>query len=166
MTGAVFYGPEGRGKVMSKSLSPVSVLILLVPILLTGCGGADAQPKPGDRPGQEPLIVEAVLRYGIHQFSPGAESGLCVGVSEGGTPTDPAPSIMRRLVDTKAHPQSACKGRNTLIVGQVDWLRDDEVRVMTSYLQSSQGEKRLAYRVIREDDHWVCVGPILLLDPL
>jgi len=151
---------------MTKSLSPISVLILVAPTFLTSCAGADAQPKPGDRLGQVPLIVEAVLRFGTHQFSPGVESGLCVGVSEGGALTDPSHSIMRRLIDTKAQPQSACKAGNTLIIGQVDWLREDEVRVKASYLQSSQGERRLAYRVVREDDRWVCVGPILSLDPL
>ena len=165
----MFYGPKEEDKAMTKSIAPISAFALAVPLLLAGCAGADAQPKPLDRATQTPLIIEEVLRYGIHQFAPkedGAEGALCVAVREGNLPTDPSPSIMRRLSNKQAQPQSECKAAKTLIAGPIEWLRDDEVRVKGGYLRASEGETRLAYRVVRENGRWVCVGPIISWDPL
>ena len=116
-----------------------------------------------------PLIIEEVLRYGIHQFAPkedGAESSLCVAVREGALLTDPSPAIMRRLNNKQAQPKSECKAARTLIAGPIEWLRDDEVRVKGGYVRATEGEARLAYRVVRENGSWVCVGPIISADPL
>ena len=154
---------------MTNAIKPVFVFALAGPLLLTGCAGAGAQPKPPDRATQAPLIIEEVLRYGIHQFAPkegGAESELCVAVRERDPPTDPGPSTMRRLNNKQAQPQSECKAAKTLIAGPIEWLGDDEVRVKAGYLRASEGETRLAYRVVRENGRWVCVGPIISWDPL
>jgi hypothetical protein len=154
---------------MTRSTAPLSGLALAVPFLLAGCAGANAQPKPPDRGAQVPLIIEEVLRYEIHQYAPkegGTESTLCIAVREGGLPTDPSPSMMRGLNNKQAQPKSECKGTRTLIAGPIEWLRDDEVRVKGGYLRASEGEARLAYRVVRENGRWVCVGPIISADPL
>ena len=154
---------------MTKPITQLSAFALAVPLLLAGCAGAYAQPKPPDRASQVPLIIEEVLRYGIQQFAPkeaGAESALCVAVREGALPRDPSPSIMRRLGNLQAQPQSECKASRTLSAGPIEWLRDDEVRVKGGYLRASEGETRLAYRVVREHGRWVCVGPIISWDPL
>lgn len=154
---------------MTKPIKPLSAFALAVPLLLAGCAGADAQPKPLDRASQVPLIIEEVLRYGIHQFAAkeaGAEGALCVAVREGALPADPSPSIMRRLGNTQALPQSECKTSKTLIAGPIEWLRGDEVRVKGGYLRASEGETRLAYRVVRENGRWMCVGPVISWDPL
>ena len=164
----MFYGPKEEDKVMTKSTTPLSGLALAVPLLLAGCAGANAQPKPPDRGAQVPLIIEEVLRYGLHQYAPkgdGAESPLCVAVRDGGLTMDPSPSIMRGLNNKQAQPKSECKSARTLIAGPVEWLRDDEVRVKGGYLRATQGEARLAYRVVRENGRWVCVGPIISADP-
>jgi hypothetical protein len=165
----VFYGPKEEEKVMTRSISRVSGFALAVPLLLAGCAGANAQPKPPDRGAQVPLIIEEVLRYGIHQFAPkedGAESALCVAVREGALLTDPSPSIMRGLNNKQAQPKSECKAARTLIAGPIEWLRDDEVRVKGGYVRATEGEAHLAYRVVREHGRWVCVGPIISADPL
>ena len=154
---------------MTESISPISAFVLVVPLLLAGCTGVDGKPKPMDRAIQAPLIIEEVLRYGIQQLAPkedGVESAWCVAVREGSLPTDPGPAVMRRLGNKQAQPQSECKAAKTLIVGPIEWLRDDEVRVKGSYLRASEGETRLAYRVVRESGRWVCVGPIISADPL
>ena len=150
-------------------ITPISVLALAWPLLLGGCAGADTQPKPLDRATQAPLIIEEVLRCEIHQFSSkadGADSSVCVAVREGNSPTDPDPSIMRRLNNKQIQPQSGCKAARTLIAGPIEWLRNDEVRVKGGYLRASEGETRLAYRVVRENGRWACVGPIISWDPL
>jgi hypothetical protein len=152
---------------MTSSIAPLRAFALAVPLLLSGC--ADAQPKPPDRATQTPTIIEEVLRYGLHQFAPrdeGAESALCVAVREGNLPIDPSPFIMRRLNNRKAQPQSACQAARTFIAGPIEWLRDDEVSVRGGYLRPSDGEMRLAYRVVRENGRWVCLGPIVSSDPL
>ena len=153
---------------MKGSIARITAMAIGVPLLLAGCAGAAAQPKPLDRAAQVPLILEEVLRYELQQFAPkedGAESVLCVAVREGTASADPAPSIMKRL-NKQAQPQSECKAPGTLVAGPVEWIRDDEVRVKGGYLRASEGEKRLAYRVVRENGHWECLGPIVAWDPL
>jgi hypothetical protein len=154
---------------MTKSIMPIAGLALAVPLLLAGCAGANAQPKPLDRVAQVPLIIEEVLRYSVHQFAPkgdGAKNPLCVAVREGDLLMDPSPSIMRGLDNKQAQPKSECKAAKTLVAGPIEWLRDDEVRVKGGYLRATEGEARLAYRVVRENGRWVCVGPIISADPL
>ena len=124
---------------------------------------------PTDRPGQVPFILEAVLRYQVHEFAlreGGRDGTLCVAVREAGRLTDPGPAIMLRLGNRQAQPQSACTGDETLIIGPVEWSRDDEVRVRGGFLKATEGETPLAYRVVREEGRWVCVGPIVSWDPL
>lgn len=161
----VFCAPKVRDKEVTNSGSSVAAFLSLS-VLLAGWVGGCAESRATDRAAAAPLIIGEVLRYGVRQFSPGAEGGLCVAVREGKDLADPDPSIMRLLGDTQARPQSSCKATGTLIAGSLEWLGDDHVRVGASYREASQGERSLAYRVVREDDRWVCVGPVLSLDPL
>jgi len=159
--------PGGLAPFLRRARSGSSVAAFLaLSVLLAGCIGACAGSRATDRIASAPLIIGAVLRYGVQQFAPGAEGHLCVAVREGDAVADPGPSIMRLLGDTQARPQSSCTATGTLIAGSLDWLGDDHVRVKASYREASQGERAIAYRVVREDDRWVCVGPILSLDPL
>lgn len=162
-------GPKLRTVMMTGSIAPLSQLALALPLLLAGCAGVDSPPAAPDRSTQAALIIEEVLRYGIHQFAPKgdrAESALCVAVREGGPPMDPSPSMMRGLNNRLAQPKSGCQAARTLIAGPIEWLRDDEVRVKGGYLRATEGETRLEYRVVREHGRWVCVGPIISADPL
>ena len=161
----MFCGPKVGGRGVTNSGSSVAAFLALS-VLLAGCVGACAKSQATDRIASAPLIIGEVLRYGVRQFAPGAEGGLCVAFREGGALMDPGPSIMRLLGDTQARPQSSCKATGTLIAESLDWLGDDHVRVKASYREASQGERAIAYRVVREDGRWVCAGPILSLDPL
>jgi hypothetical protein len=159
----------GLNAAMAKSMAPISAFALALPLLCAGCAGSEAQPRPLDRPSQAPLIIEEVLRYQIHQFAKKEgepEGALCVAVREGSMPRDPSPELVLRLGNKRVQPQSSCSGARTLIAGPVEWLRDDEVRVGGGYVRASEGETRLAYRVVRENGRWVCVGPIISWDPL
>jgi hypothetical protein len=145
------------------------LVVLALPLLLAGCFGADARARRLDRTAQTSSIIEAVLRYELRQFEAregGPDGVVCVGVREGGVLTDPKPDLLLKLSVYRLQPQSACKGTQTLVVGPVDWVRDDEVRVSGGRIRASEGETRLAYRVVREDDRWVCVGPVIASDPL
>jgi hypothetical protein len=73
---------------------------------------------------------------------------------------------MRRLNSKQAVPTSQCKAARTLIAGPIDWLGDEEVRVTGGYVRATEGEVRLAYRVVREEGRWLCVGRIISADPL
>jgi hypothetical protein len=142
---------------------------LAVPLLWAGCAGADARAKPLNRTSQVPMITEEVLRYQVRQFSPKDEvppSEMCVAFREGGTLTDPDPAILQRLNNSRVRPRSNCNAAQTLVAGPIEWLRDDEVLVKGAYIRHTQGEMRLVYRVVHENGHWVCVGPVLSSDPL
>jgi hypothetical protein len=151
---------------MKKSTTPILGFALALPLLMAGCTGADAQPIPPDRASQVPLIIEEVLRFELQQFTLKESGAVCVAVREGERTTDPSPAIMRRLSNKWAQPQSDCKAKNTLTAGPIEWLKDDDVRVKGGYLRANEGETRLAYRVVRENGNWVCVGPIVSWDPL
>lgn len=149
-------------------VSRASRLAFVSSLLLGGCG-VGARPKPLDRTAETPSIIEAVLRYELRQFATregGPDGVVCVGVREGGAPMDPKPELLMKLSTYRLQPQSACKGTQTIVVGPVDWVRDDEVRVSGGRIRASEGETRLAFRVVREDDRWVCVGPVIAADPL
>ncbi len=142
---------------------------LALPLLLAGCAGSGAPSKPVNRTAETPSIIEAVLRYELREFAAregGPDGVVCVAVREGGVLMDPKPDLLLKLGGFRVHPQSACKEAQTLVVGPVDWVRDDEVRVSGGRIRASQGESRIAYRVVREDDRWVCVGPVIASDPL
>ena len=136
-------------------------------LLMTGCGGATAPPKPLDRTIESSLILEQATRYGVHQFAPRDDAdgiALCIAIREGGVLTDPDPSVMRRLNTRQAQPWTQCKAAATLLIGPIEWLGDDEVRVKAGYVRASRGESRFAYRVVRENGNWICVGPIISWD--
>ena len=153
---------------MTKLIGQRFGLVVVVPLLWAGCSGAAAQPKPPDRASQAPLIIEEVLRYQVHQFaSKGGEAeAFCVAVREDTVLVDPSPAMMARLNSKQLQPQSKCTATKTLIAGPIEWSRDDEVRVRGGYLRATEGETRLAYRVVRESGRWECLGPIISWDPL
>lgn len=115
------------------------------------------------------MILEEVLRYELQQFAAregGPDSVACVAVREEGVMADPGPDLLRRLARHRVEPASACRGTETIVAGPVEWLRDDEVRVRGGRIRAPEGETRLTYRVVREEDRWVCVGPVIAWDPL
>ena len=143
-------------------------LFFAVALLLTGCGGPVVQPRSFDREAETASILEQAIRYGVHQFAPRDDAdgiALCIAIREGGVLTDPDPSVMRRLNTRQAQPWTQCKAAATLLIGPIEWLGDDEVRVKAGYVRASRGESRLAYRVVRENGNWICVGPIISWDP-
>ncbi len=144
-----------------------ALLVVAAMFLWNGCE-TDAKPALNDRGTHRPLIIEAVLRCGVQEFakSDGSDGALCLGVRDAGPVVDPAPSMLMNLNRAGVQPMSSCKATRTLIVGPIEWLRDDEVRVKADYAMASGRTRPLAYRVVREDERWVCVGPILSVDPL
>lgn len=151
------------------NLTSPGCVVLALPLLLVGCVGADARPRPVDRVTQARLILEEVLRYEVQQFAAsegGPDSVACVAVREEVAMADPGPDLLRRLARYRVEPASACRGTQTLVAGPVEWLRDDEALVRGGRIRASKTETRLAYRVVREEDRWVCVGPVTAWDPL
>ena len=152
---------------VAKSRLRASLLPLIIPLLLSGCGAGDARRPPPDHATQVPFVLEAVLRYESQQFGPKAgepDGVICLGIRHDGGLTDPSATILKAIA--RSQPQSACTGSRTLIAGPVEWLTGDEVRVGGGYIRAAEGETRLAYRVVLEEGIWRCVGPIISRDPL
>jgi hypothetical protein len=155
---------------MTKSIVSLRACGYLVMWPLAGCISAAGQPRPVDRASQTSSILAEVFRYEIRQLAAeGTEasgSAMCVAVREGASTSDPNQSILRQL-DKRVRPRSACGAAAvTLIAGPIDWLRDDELRVKGALLRAADGERPLAYRVVRKNGRWLCVGPVLSWDPL
>jgi hypothetical protein len=49
--------------------------------------------------------------------------------------------------------------------GPMEWIGDDEAWVAVSYFRDAQMSARRRYRVVREREGWVSLGPILLDGP-
>ena len=152
-------------------MRPPPVFVLLAP-LLTACSGALAVPRPPSRSEAVPLILAEVLTYEVRQFGETVEGPLevCLAVREDGAIKDPSASMMQRLADRKdVKPQSACGSQASiaLVAGPIEWLAADEVRVRGSYTRRTlRASTALTYRVVWEGGRWVCLGPVVSLDPL
>ena len=105
---------------------------------------------------------------------------VCVAIDPGGAPQSPSREFMARLAGEKAirraaecdpRPEGAVEAttlRPAVIVtaGPIEPVAADEAWVEVSWFRSARESARRRYRVVREREAWVSLGPILLDGPL
>jgi len=144
----------------------------VVAALLGGIGLAGADTA------QERDVVEAVLKQQIREHLDASERArgtvVCVGVTGIAEPTVAGELLarlagdksVRRLADCERRPEGAVEiatARAAFIVtaGPIEWIAADEAWVAVAYYRTKVLSAQRRYRVVRERDGWVSLGPIV-----
>jgi len=156
-------------------LAPVALLGAL------GClaaGHADA-----DEHEKETAVFVAVFQQQVREHLDATEKArrtvVCLAIDPGGAPQSPSRDLMARMAsepsvrkaaECDARPEGAVEAttrRPAVIVtaGPIEWVADDEAWATVSYYRSASQSARRRYRVVREREGWVSLGPILLDGP-
>lgn len=153
--------------------SPLGMAILAV-----ACSAGGGETAPEDRPATREAIQAAVVRYQYRQFVKGDDAtAVCLSVLANGEMGDPSSRLLRRLRDLPGiRPGSDCESRGDgvavretgepavrLTVGAISWKGDDDVQVAATYHRSHYSSARPTYRVVREREGWISLGPVMQL---
>jgi hypothetical protein len=156
-----------------RSLFPAVGLAVLA-CLAGGRAGADER---------ETAVFVAVFHQQVREHLDPTEKArrtvLCLAIDPGGAPQSPSRELMarlasepslRRAAECDARPEGAVEAttrRPAILVtaGPIEWVADDEAWVAVSYFRSASQSARRRYRVVREREGWVSLGPILLDGP-
>ena len=138
----------------------------------------------GETAPRDPVVVReaiqaAVVRYQYRQFvyGTGETLAVCLSVQAEGRLTDPSARLLRRLKDLPGlKPGSECavqadgavvrasgQPAMRLTVGTITWQHADDVRVEATYDRGRFSSARPTYRVVREPEGWVSLGPVMQL---
>ena len=138
-------------------------------------GAADA--------GKEAAVLEAAFRQQIGEHLDATERArgtvVCIAIDPGGAAQSPSREFMarlagepsvRRAAECDPRPAGAVEAmtlRPAVIVtaGPIEWIAEDEAWVAVSYFRSARQSALRRYRVVREREGWVALGPILLDGP-
>jgi len=149
--------------------------------VLAGLAGLGSAAEDRER---ETAVLVAVFRQQVHEHIDPTEKArrtvLCLAVDPGGAAQSPSREFMARLADEPTlrraaecdpRPEGAVEAttrRPAIIVtaGPIEWVADDEAWVMVSCFRSASQSWHRRYRVVRERDGWVSLGPILLDGPM
>jgi hypothetical protein len=138
--------------------------------------GADEREK-------ETAVFVAVFQQQVREHLDATEKArhtvVCLAIDPGGAPQSPGREIMARMAsepsvrkaaECDARPEGAVEATTRLpaivvTAGPIEWVADDEAWVVVSYYRSASQSARRRYRVVREREGWVSLGPILLDGP-
>ena len=157
--------------------APVVLLGALSCLPVGDADGADEREK-------ETAVFVAVFRQQVREHLDPTEKArrtvVCLAIDPGGAPQSPSRELMarlanepsvRRAAECDARPEGAVEAttrRPAVIVtaGPIEWVADDEAWVAVSFFYSARRSAHRRYRVVREREGWVSLGPILLDGPL
>ena len=160
---------------MTRAVSAVGLAVLAS---VTGAVSA------ADDRERETAVFVAVFRQQIQEhFDPTEKARrtvLCLAIDPGGAPQSPSREFMarlagepslRRAAECDARPEGAVEAttrRPAIIVtaGPIEWMAEDEAWVAVSCFRSASRSWHRRYRVVREREGWVSLGPILLDGPM
>jgi len=150
-------------------------LAVLAGVASVGSGAEDRE--------QETAVLVAVFRQQIHEHIDATEKArrtvLCLAIDPGGAAQSPSREFMarlagepsvRRAAECDSRPEGAVEAttrRPAIIVtaGPIEWVADDEAWVAVSCFRSASWSWHRRYRVVRESEGWISLGPILLDGP-
>jgi len=134
-------------------------------------------------PATESAVLVAVFQQQIREHLDATERArgtvMCIAIDPGGASQSPSREFMarlsrelpvRRAAECDARPKGAVEAmtlRPAIIVtaGPMEWIAADEAWVRVSYFRSAALSALRRYRVVREREGWVSLGPILLDGP-
>jgi len=131
----------------------------------------------------EAAVFEAAFRQQLTEHldatARARSTVVCLGINPGDAPQGPSREFMarfgrepavRRLTECDPLPSGAVEGttrRPAIIVtvGPIDWRAEDEAWVTVVYFRTRIHSATRLYRVVREADGWISLGPILWEGP-
>lgn len=156
--------------------APVALLGVLACLAAGPAAGADEREK-------ETAVFVAVFQQQVREHLDATEKArgtvVCLAIDPGGAPQGPGREILARMAgepsvrkaaECDARPEGAVEAttrRPAVIVtaGPIEWVADDEAWVAVSFFRSASHSARRRYRVVREREGWVSLGPILVDGP-
>jgi len=145
----------------------------LLGTLLLLSGSQFGRAADGD---EDEAIREAVFRFQI-AFETEGDPGrvLCLGIGNGGRRQSPAPTLMRRFADgDRVRSVASCRVQPDRVVdtetggdatlattGSIKRVGRSEAHVQGGYYRNARSSEHYTYRVVREEQGWVALGPIL-----
>lgn len=179
--------PIGTGLTVSAGMAPglpKRPTTRLLPVIVFAALSVPAAGRAGaDERESETAVLAAAFRQQIHEHLDATAKArgtvLCLAIDPGGAPQSPSPELMARLADEPSvrraaecdpRPEGAVEAttrRPAIVVtaGPIAWRADDEAWVTVSFFRSARHGAKRRYRVVRERDGWVSLGPILLDGP-
>ena len=135
-----------------------------------GQAGADG-PRERD-------VIEAVLRQQIQEHLDATERArgtvVCLGVTAIAEPTAAAELLARLASDKSVRRLADCERRAAgaveiatskaaflVTAGPIEWVAADEAWVTVAYYRTKVLSAQRRYRVVREREGWVSLGPIV-----
>jgi hypothetical protein len=134
-------------------------------------------------PATESAVLVAVFQQQIREHLDASERArgtvICIAIDPGGAAQSPSREFMlrlsaepsvRRAAECDRRPEGAIEAmtlRPAIIVtaGPMEWIAADEAWVAVSYFRTARMSALRRYRVVREREGWVSLGPILLDRP-
>jgi hypothetical protein len=133
----------------------------------------------------EDAVLEAVVRARLAEFRSAARADahepalFCLAIDPGSAPQTPGRDFMARFKDeTDVRTAGQCEtgarkvveigtGVRALVltVGPVEWVREDEAWVTTTVRRDHPYPPLVTYRVVREQDRWTSLGPVVKIAP-
>jgi hypothetical protein len=159
----------------------LAALLVAAPLVAAQPGSSGGASETGRA--RETAVFEAVFRQQFREHLDATERArgtvVCVAIDPGGAAQSPSREFMarlagepsvRRAAECDARPTGAVEAttlRPAIIVtaGPIDWIADDEAWVAVSYFRSARWSAHRRYRVVREREGWLSLGPILLDGP-
>jgi hypothetical protein len=138
----------------------------------------------GSDDAEESAVFLAVFQQQIQEHLDSTERAkgtvICFAFDPGGAPQSPSRELMARLArEPQARRAAECdprpKGavetmtlRPAILVtaGPIEWIAADEAWVTVRYFRSAHRSWLRRYRVVKEPQSWVSLGPILLDGPV
>jgi hypothetical protein len=134
-------------------------------------------------PATEWAVLVAVFQQQVREHLDASERArgtvMCIAIDPGGAAQSPSREFMsrlagepslRRAAECDARPGGAIEAmtlRPAIIVtaGPMEWIAADEAWVTVSYFRTARLSALRRYRVVREREGWVSLGPIILDRP-
>ncbi|HXK12031.1 MAG TPA: hypothetical protein VMT70_20500 [Vicinamibacteria bacterium] len=163
-------------------MRPTSTLAAVILLAVLSCpaggwAGTDERDREAD-------VLVAAFRQQIQEHLDATARGrgtvLCLAIDPGGAPQSPSPELMARLAgEPSVRRAAACDPRPRgaveamtlrpailVTAGPIEWKADDEAWVTVTFFRSARQGAQRKYRVVREREGWVSLGPILVDGPL
>ncbi len=147
--------------------------VCLLGTMLLLAGSQSGRAAEGE---EDEAIREAVFRFQIALETKGDPGRiLCLGVGNGGQRQSPSPTLMRRFADdARVRSVASCRvqpggvvdtetgGDATLATtASIKRVGRSEAHVQGGYYRNARSSEHYTYRVVREEQGWVALGPIL-----